>query len=702
MKPIYIDDKYLESFASCKTLKDLAEGVKAKEDAAIKNDVVFFISVNFIFNGSKRHEQKGMELLIWLRLKGVTNHCVLYSFESLHALLKREPKYLIATSKGTSFKQMPFVKESVPVSAETHPKAEPESVKQTLKAAFSIDTFRHREANWWGVKSLFDVHRVVANLLNEMPPKIVSDKLDELNNAVAKHIYEYSIDKIQDEVDKVEQQRKVEVEELKRELFEITEKTIASNAEVESVEVEIKKLRTTIQGLEESYKKSNQAEILTYRNDLQKQIEEWQELIQPERELAETDENIRFEKEKKISSLIADYANILSVVKSKYETVLTDFNIAKQIIDSRKIEILYIDDNANNGWKEIFKKMLPKTNIKSIVPDSKHQNNIESLYTEQIKKEIKKETSLILLDLRLYDEEERSIATNNLSGEKLLEIIREDYSAIPILIITASNKIWSYQHLMKLGADAYWIKEGLDEFRTAEESVKNYSKIFLLIEKLTGDKFQLLKEFGSTIKQLEGNQNLWWKDKIDWTKIGSEHNMMSFNVPVITSPDEKVILSILNDSFILLREHIQRTELQNIYNPFQENDWVLPSIIIQHLGKIVEIIHDFQGYEMKLNGFPKCKNRGLIEDIKFDKHEIKRYNSQIDTVEVKTNNANNFLPIRNDRNGSEIFDIRNESSHTNNLALVNFSQLKNLLKLMTKYLTTKPTKNTKFKSVKVS
>src|SRR5206468_2057728 len=75
----------------------------------IKNDkeALVFININLLIGSEYRQNQKGIELLIWLRIKGLMNHCVLYSFESLHAILNRNPGSLIATSKGTTFVHLP-------------------------------------------------------------------------------------------------------------------------------------------------------------------------------------------------------------------------------------------------------------------------------------------------------------------------------------------------------------------------------------------------------------------------------------------------------------------------------------------------------------------------------------------------------------------------------------------------------------------
>jgi len=121
-------------------------------------DVVFFINVNLKFKDHKRQEQTGIELLIWLRLKGAMNHCILHSFETTHALLNRRPENLIATSKGTSFVQMPEILKEVKTDDLEKDIADKKNLKIFLKAAFKNDEVKHRLANIYGLWFLFNTH----------------------------------------------------------------------------------------------------------------------------------------------------------------------------------------------------------------------------------------------------------------------------------------------------------------------------------------------------------------------------------------------------------------------------------------------------------------------------------------------------------------------------------------------------------------
>ncbi len=206
MRYIIIDDNEKFANALCKELNgnqncpddniiiakeqeatsELSETVKAQING--NNDTVIIINVNLETKDSKRQEQKGIELLIWLRIKGVMNHVVLYSFETLHELLKRNPKHLIATSKGTSFVQLPSDFKKLDLEKLGEIKAEENNLKQTLKAIFDIAQFRHSFANVWGLERLVEVD----NELNTKAPKFLLKETKQqqlIDYQIAKYLF---------------------------------------------------------------------------------------------------------------------------------------------------------------------------------------------------------------------------------------------------------------------------------------------------------------------------------------------------------------------------------------------------------------------------------------------------------------------------------------------------------------------------------
>ena len=115
--------------------------------------------------------------------------------------------------------------------------------------------------------------------------------------------------------------------------------------------------------------------------------------------------------------------------------------------------------------------------------------------------------SLLLSDLRMAPADQSSgeapgaAAVRSLSGASLIAALKVGTDTapparptLPVVVLTASNKSWTYRHLVDLGADAYWVKEdpgaGPSHDRTVEATavllaevervlVENDSRTFL-------------------------------------------------------------------------------------------------------------------------------------------------------------------------------------------------------------------------------
>lgn len=224
MKFIIIDDntKYAENLLL--QLKDEGEVIssegyelnelasKIKGNANDQNDVILLISINLKAKNKKRQEQAGIELLIWLRIKEVLNHVILYSFEILHSLLNRKFEHLIATSNGTSIAQMPIDFRKLDVINLRNKKADEHNLKQVLRPAFDIFRFRHAYANVWGLKRLMEVHKYFFKRFDVSSIKLDKEITTSLEYNVAEYIfkrkslqidkkYEWNINRALDELE---------------------------------------------------------------------------------------------------------------------------------------------------------------------------------------------------------------------------------------------------------------------------------------------------------------------------------------------------------------------------------------------------------------------------------------------------------------------------------------------------------------------
>ena len=104
--------------------------------------------------------------------------------------------------------------------------------------------------------------------------------------------------------------------------------------------------------------------------------------------------------------------------------------------------ILYIDDEWEKGWADIFKKYFSKSeNIKLTIPKFQYKDASYSLIEEMIREQLNNSLfDLILLDLRLTKEDHEQQNENEFSGIKLLSFIKSFNPGIQVVILTASEK----------------------------------------------------------------------------------------------------------------------------------------------------------------------------------------------------------------------------------------------------------------------
>jgi len=497
-------------------------GLKNGNCEGKKDQLHIFINIEGKFGGASRQEQKGVEILMWLRCKHrVCNPVILYSFQSNAELLKKKPEHLIINSEGCYSYQLPLEIEKIKQRIEVRSfrgVSNWEGLKKFLKPAFDIEKFRHREANWWGVKCLWDVHTLIAQKKKEdFPyPSKVQESLNEVNSKVGEFIHETSENKIE----------------------------------------------------------------------------------------------------------AALRCNISRKISNEDKTYHKWINENRKLLNQRSIKILHIDDQWADGWGEIFSKIIylnskpiPTDKIpqsykfndffRSIKPSECSVEQLEENFKNSVKqiKEKNFDYDLVLLDLRLLerDNQRDNEDVANLSGAIFLRLFREDFKGVPVLMTTASNKIWSYEELMKLGADAYWMKEGIDNYFSTEESLINYCKFLNLVEKMTSESYAILKEIDSTIEYLEQEENQWW--------VESKSNKWK-NCEAIDANNNE-ILKLLKSSIVLTKTYLHQFYLGYGFSSDIYNGFYLSSMI-NKLGTLAEIIHDIkeEDYTNRLNIVQLMKQRG--------------------------------------------------------------------------------------------
>lgn len=187
----------------------------------------------------------------------------------------------------------------------------------------------------------------------------------------------------------------------------------------------------------------------------------WSELLS-----IELNEPLTSVKQNVESSLYYKYLLALNPIEEKNQLTFSK-------IDSID-KILYIDDEWNKGWKLVLNQLLIKSgasNFKTLeysFKDSKPEDTIAAC-----KAEINSfDPNVVILDLRLCDQDFTIKKTDSLTGYILLDFIKKLNPGIQVIIFSASNKVWNLIELQKAEADDFILKDSPETSKTSE-SISN-------------------------------------------------------------------------------------------------------------------------------------------------------------------------------------------------------------------------------------
>jgi CheY-like chemotaxis protein len=211
------------------------------------------------------------------------------------------------------------------------------------------------------------------------------------------------------------------------------------------------------------------------------------------------------------SSILGDLSDLDNELKNtktkintnlyyKYLKTLHGTNKIKPInLNQLKInqrgKILFIDDEANKGWSEIFCTLLEDNNdgvvfdyIDDLKFEQKSQDEIIQICIDEIK-QIENYPDIVILDLRLHQSDFESKSISEFTGFKILQEIKRINPGIQVIIFSATNKVWNLQALLKAGADDFIIKEGFENSVDIGFTEVTISKFISTINKSLDRKF---------------------------------------------------------------------------------------------------------------------------------------------------------------------------------------------------------------------
>ncbi|EKO3398956.1 response regulator [Vibrio fluvialis] len=216
--------------------------------------------------------------------------------------------------------------------------------------------------------------------------------------------------------------------------------------------------------------------------------------------------------------------------------IVENLDIGDGIYDLRNnINLWFIDDQHANGWSRLLKKIIsdPIMNIECIGSVAGVSDQI-SLATK-----VDKSTTpdLALVDLRLSDSDVGIARYNadDLSGFQVVEMLLSHWRGLPIMIASASNKLWNMEKAIQKGAVSYWRKSDevvkepcqnsiltafdiyiqfTEKLSTVLKKIK-YRNIFKIVEEIRSE----ISEFGCKYSPLQVVVENFFKDldqKTSW------------------------------------------------------------------------------------------------------------------------------------------------------------------------------------------
>lgn len=162
--------------------------------------------------------------------------------------------------------------------------------------------------------------------------------------------------------------------------------------------------------------------------------------------------------------------------------------------------VLYIDDEWNKGWKDIFEKYFSKSkNIKFHFINHQYKDTTYDAIEGLVKESLNLNSiDTVLLDMRLTKEDHEQTNVEELSGIKLLKLIKSFNLGIQVILLTASEKSTILDEANNYNILGYIKKENPSDGSTYTKTV--FEKIKTLID--LGFKRKYLKDIWNIQKEI--------------------------------------------------------------------------------------------------------------------------------------------------------------------------------------------------------
>lgn len=204
------------------------------------------------------------------------------------------------------------------------------------------------------------------------------------------------------------------------------------------------------------------------------------------------------------SNLYFKYLNTIYPVLPQGQLAKKELIVSANI--TRKPKVLLVDDEAEKGWYEIFCTIIEDINGYefSHLDDELNEKTSEEIVDIVHNKIVDDDIDIVILDYRLHKDDFFADKIDKVTGYKVLDDVKNNINrGIQVIVLSATNKIWNWEKLQEIGADAFIMK---DNPESNYGDLTTFSTIQSFIRKLDECCHRLfLKQFYENYKQLESS-----------------------------------------------------------------------------------------------------------------------------------------------------------------------------------------------------
>jgi CheY-like chemotaxis protein len=278
--------------------------------------------------------------------------------------------------------------------------------------------------------------------------------------------------------------------------------------------------------------------------------------------------------------------------------------------------IVYVDDEANNGWLAFLGDLLnenptspactiavPEAGLLRLCDKRKELDAYKQQVDALAQWVNSNEPALLILDLRLLGSRESLAEPDDASGMDLARAVRSSNRYVPILLFTASNKAETLLISQSLDIDDYWMKPGMGEHRGLGAHEADLVALTRKLTTLLGEDYSWLQRVGREIVATRRSlKQHWWERTVRWPGPSEIHPPQpDIQVPAPNVRDEvlRYIDSILYTARLIHRMRNAKNALTRSLAAGTPPDALPDSVcerlcaaLFNHIGQVIELVHD--------------------------------------------------------------------------------------------------------------